>query len=195
MKRIAALLLTALLTGCAYTYPVVDAGDGVYYAESPPDYTWVDVGWRYYDPFMSPWWYASYYDPYYLWRHDRYRYPYPVQVPYRPPPVVRSGRPAPTVPLVYRDHLAMMRDDWYREYGAQASADKAQRLSAGQMKPRGFGATSKPGHRPAHSSRIRASSVTRPSRSMRASTPRAPRSAGHRPVIRASSPQRSRHDN
>lgn len=195
MKRIAALLLAALLAGCAYTYPVVDAGDGIYYAESPPDYTWVDVGWGYYDPFMYPWWYTSYYYPYYPWHHDRHRHPYPAQVPYRQPSVVRSERPVPSIPLVYRDHPTMMREDLRRYYGAQGATGKAQRLSHGQMKPRGFGAPAKPGYRAANSPRTRASSVALPARSMRAPAPRVPRSAGHRPAVRSSPPPRSRHDN
>ena len=44
-KQVLAILAGALLAGCAsLNYPLEDAGDGVYYAESPPDYVYVNTG-------------------------------------------------------------------------------------------------------------------------------------------------------
>ena len=64
IKRIPAVLILSLLTACS-TYEVKDAGDGVYYAESPPEYSYVyssgyGFGWPYwygptYYPFYGPW--------------------------------------------------------------------------------------------------------------------------------------------
>lgn len=65
MKRIPAILILSLLTACS-TYEVKDAGDGVYYAESPPEYRYVySSGWpfwhsAYYYPVYSSCWYAPY---------------------------------------------------------------------------------------------------------------------------------------
>lgn len=71
-NRIPAVLVFIFLTACS-TYEVKDAGDGVYYAESPPEYTYVDgyvfgrSFWHssyYYSPFWSSCWhtpYAGYY--------------------------------------------------------------------------------------------------------------------------------------
>ena len=195
MKRIAALILTALLAGCAYTYPVTNAGDGVYYAESPPDYIWVGTASGYYDPFMYRYWYTSFYHPYDPWLYDRLRHPYPVQVPYRAPSVVRPGRQLPSVPLVYRDHPTMMRQDLRGYYQAQASNGKAQRLSRDSTKPHGFGSPAKPASRASYSPKNQGPSVAGPARTMRSPAPRAPRSASPRPTVRSSPPPRSRHDN
>lgn len=67
MKRFFALLLLALLTGCAgYSYPVQDGGDGVYYASSPPNVTYVNV------PYSPAYLYAMPYGVHY----SPYFYPY-----------------------------------------------------------------------------------------------------------------------
>lgn len=72
----------AFLAGCS-TYEIKDAGDGVYYAESPPVYTYVDsYGWPFW---YSNFYYTSYrpcrYSPYmtnYCHWGGRYGYHYPV---------------------------------------------------------------------------------------------------------------------
>ena len=191
MKRIAALILASLLAGCAYTYPVTDAGEGVYYAESPPDYTWVGTGAWYYDPFMYRYWYSSLYHPYDPWYYDRLRHPHPVQVPYRAPSVVGPERPALSVPLVYRDHPTMMRDDLRVLYGTQAYGGKAQTASPVAGKSHGFGAMAKPAPRASYAPKTYRSSTAGPARAMNAPQPR---SAGHRPAMRSSRPSRSRPD-
>lgn len=79
MKRITAMLAGLLLAACSgYPYAVRDGGDGVYYAESPPVYTYVDgyFGFPYYGPYAWSWyyplWYAPLTGPHYSW----YRPPY-----------------------------------------------------------------------------------------------------------------------
>lgn len=60
MIKLFCLLVLALLSGCAsYSYPVQDAGDGVYYAAAPPDYTYVYV------PYSPAYFYAMPYSMYY----------------------------------------------------------------------------------------------------------------------------------
>ena len=74
MKRYALIFVLALLSGCAgYSYPVKDGGDGVYYAESPPVYTYVGgyYGFSYYGPYSGYWyhpiWYSPVMGPHYSW--------------------------------------------------------------------------------------------------------------------------------
>lgn len=106
MKPIVAMLTCLLLAACSgYPYAVRDGGDGVYYAESPPVYTYVDgyFGFPYYGPYAWSWyyplWYAplagphySWYRPPYYWGHpfhgvgDRYAY-----VPVKRKPPVQAG--------------------------------------------------------------------------------------------------------
>lgn len=84
MRKIAATFILIFLAACS-TYQVRDAGDGVYYAESPPEYSYVyshGYGWpswysSYYYPFYSSCWYAPYISPYCGWRSTPYfRYSY-----------------------------------------------------------------------------------------------------------------------
>ena len=101
MKRLLGLLSLALLTACAgYSYPVQDGGDGVYYAASPPNVTYVKVPysparfyampyWTYYSPYFYPHYFsiatAPSIEPYYrssnYWARNR---------PYYLPPSSRS---------------------------------------------------------------------------------------------------------
>ena len=74
MKRAALIVVLALLSGCAsYSYPIKDGGDGVYYAESPPVYTYVGgyYGFSYYGPYSGYWyhpiWYSPVMGPHYSW--------------------------------------------------------------------------------------------------------------------------------
>lgn len=74
MKRVALIIVLALLSGCAsYSYPIKDGGDGVYYAESPPVYTYVGgyYGFSYYGPYSGYWyhpiWYSPVMGPHYSW--------------------------------------------------------------------------------------------------------------------------------
>jgi hypothetical protein len=84
MKRYMTILLSLVLCACAgYPYPVQDAGDGVYYAASPPDYQYVS-GYGSYNYFYTPYYYPYYFSlwssplieaHYYGWRGPM-RYPY-----------------------------------------------------------------------------------------------------------------------
>jgi hypothetical protein len=135
MKPIVAMLAGLLLAACSgYPYAVRDGGDGVYYADSPPVYTYVDgyFGFPYYGPYAWSWyyplWYAplagphySWYRPPYYWCHpfdgvgDRYAY-----VPVKRKPPVQSGVlpdtpvSAPLPPPNLRD--ATVRPVKYRRY-------------------------------------------------------------------------------
>lgn len=67
-----------LITGCASQFiPVKDGGEGVYYAESPPQHIYVhSYGWPYYYgfygyPYYYPWWLNAY------GRYDHWCYTYP----------------------------------------------------------------------------------------------------------------------
>ena len=79
MKGIPALLIITLLTACA-NYQVKDAGDGVYYAESPPEYTYVNAygfGWTnwygsFYSPFHTTCWHTGYVSRYCHWQGSPY---------------------------------------------------------------------------------------------------------------------------
>lgn len=74
MKVLTAIFLLALLSGCAaYNYPVQHGGDGVYYASSPPSYTYVDSygGFSYYSPYFYPYYFSVWYSP---WNSPWYGY-------------------------------------------------------------------------------------------------------------------------
>jgi hypothetical protein len=84
MRTIALTFILTFLTACS-TYQIKDAGEGVYYAESPPEYSYVyghGYGWpswygSYYYPFYSSCGYAPYISPYCGWRSTPYfRYSY-----------------------------------------------------------------------------------------------------------------------
>ncbi len=95
------LILSALaLAACSgYPYAVKDGGDGVYYAESPPTYTYVNgfFGFPYHGPYSWAWyypvWYSPLYGPHYSWYRPYYHWsdPFPVYsgryTAYHPPPV------------------------------------------------------------------------------------------------------------
>jgi len=74
MRAVIAVILLALLSGCAsYNYPVQDGGDGVYYASSPANYTYVDTygGFSYYSPYFYPYYFSVWNSP---WYNPRYGY-------------------------------------------------------------------------------------------------------------------------
>lgn len=83
MKNFSFTILLVLLSACtSYSYPVQDAGDGVYYAASPPNITYVN-GYSnfnyYYSPYFYPYYFSVWHSPlidqhYYGW-HTPY-YPY-----------------------------------------------------------------------------------------------------------------------
>lgn len=97
MKRFLTILLSLGLSACAgYPYPVQDAGDGVYYAASPPDYQYVSgYGYGSYNYFYTPYYYPYYFSlwssplieaHYYGWRGPML-YPYWPSYRYYPAPV------------------------------------------------------------------------------------------------------------
>ena len=68
-KQMLAALGALFLAGCAsWNYPMEDAGEGIYYAESPPDYVYVGTG-------LS-------YGPWYPWIGPPYLYPMTFHSPY-----------------------------------------------------------------------------------------------------------------
>ena len=79
MNRVFTIFLLLFLAGCA-TYDVKDAGDGVYYAESPPVYTYVDAWPMWYGGFYYPsyasCWYAPYVSRYCAWHRPHYHHRY-----------------------------------------------------------------------------------------------------------------------
>jgi hypothetical protein len=78
-KHLLSMLGALLLAGCAtWNQPLEEAGDGVYYAESPPDYVYVGSGlsysWAYPwigPPYLYP---MTFYSPY-LYFGSRWHYP------------------------------------------------------------------------------------------------------------------------
>lgn len=64
MKRLLVTFLFLSLGACS-SYSVRDAGDGVYYAESPPSYVYVDgwVGFGYAGPYAWSWYHPVWYSP------------------------------------------------------------------------------------------------------------------------------------
>lgn len=98
MRVMFAIMLVALLSGCAgYSYPVQDGGNGVYFAQSPPQYTYVNTrpygpyyfnpvpSWLYYSPYQYPNYFAVWSSPLI---YDHYR-------GYGPPRYARSLYPEP----------------------------------------------------------------------------------------------------
>ena len=64
MIKLLGFLVAALLSACAsYPYPVQDAGDGVYYAASPPNYTYIYVPYSPAYLYAMP--YSMHYSPYF----------------------------------------------------------------------------------------------------------------------------------
>lgn len=98
MKPLLTILSCLLISACAtYSYPVKDGGDGVYYAESPPIYTYVDgyFGFPYYGPYSWTWYHPVWYSPYWSNHYSWYR-PYQVcGLPYYVPSATFAGQPTP----------------------------------------------------------------------------------------------------
>lgn len=102
-KTVIMLLAGCLLGACAsQPFPMKDGGDGIFYAESPPDYIFVrSYGWPYYYgfnryPYYYPWWlYTSHH------RYDNLCMIYPGRcTPWRYPTMAYTGRwPAVGLPL------------------------------------------------------------------------------------------------
>ena len=98
MKLMLPILLCLLVSACTgYNYPVKDGGDGVYYAESPPIYTYVDgyFGFPYYGPYLWTWYHPVWYSPYWSNHYSWYR-PYQIcGLPYYVPSATFAGHAAP----------------------------------------------------------------------------------------------------
>lgn len=123
-KPIVAILSSLLLAACSgYPYAVRDGGDGVYYAESPPVYTYVDgyFGFPYYGPYDWSWyyplWYAPLTGPHYSWYRPPYYWSQPFygvgdRYAYFPPKrtaPVRTGS-LPDEPSIVTLPMASLRD-------------------------------------------------------------------------------------
>ena len=98
MKPILSMLFCLFVSACSgYSYPVKDGGDGVYYAESPPIYTYVDgyFGFPYYGPYSWTWYHPVWYSPYWSNHYSWYR-PYQVcGLPYYLPTASFAGSAEP----------------------------------------------------------------------------------------------------
>ena len=119
MKRFMTILLSLGLCACAgYPYPVQDAGDGVYYAASPPDYQYVSgygYGNYFYTPYYYPYYFSLWSSPlieahYYGWRGPM-PYPYwPTHRHYPMPVAYSAGDPRPAgLEDLYRTYTPPLR--------------------------------------------------------------------------------------
>ena len=98
MKRAVYILILFLLSSCtSYNYVVKDGGDGVYYAESPPVYTYVDgyFGFPYFGPYSGYWYNPIWYSPL-LGHHYSWYRPYQAcGMPYYFPSHAFAGQQGP----------------------------------------------------------------------------------------------------
>ena len=97
MKLICTILVSTLLTACSYSYPIKEGGDGVYYAESPPVYTYVDgfFGFPYYGPYSWTWYHPVWYSPLYSHHYSWFRRTPYYGVPYYMPSYAYTGSHEP----------------------------------------------------------------------------------------------------
>lgn len=192
IKPLIALLGALLLAGCAtWNYPVEDAGEGVYYADSPPDYVYVDYGFSWGS--MYPWigppylypmtFYSPYYYPGSLWYRQPFgMYGYWSMNHYgwhRPPPLTPYRPPTHGPAQENRGVVTPVRP---RPVTGGYAADYPPQLHVKSYAPRGVEPDFTPSTRPPTRSsamapvrRMSASPVSRPVRSMRAAP--APRPA------------------
>lgn len=181
MKRLPSILMCILATAIAgCSYPIKDAGDGVYYASSPPIYTYVDgyFGFPYYGPYSWSWyhpiWYAPIYCDHYSWYRPRYHWGGPFDGPATG--VARNNRPSRSSRLGYGDSdspkqirpiLPVDLRQATIEPGSYRHASKNQAFRTTAQKSRSAAKSSKP----AYSRSNRASTAYRPSTPSRSSTP------------------------
>lgn len=181
MKRLASILLcilAAAIAGCSY--PIKDAGDGVYYASSPPIYTYVDgyFGFPYYGPYSWSWyhptWYAPIYCDHYSWYRPRYHWGGPFDGPATG--VVRNNTPSKSTGFTYGDIgspkqirpiLPVDLRQATIEPGLSMYGSKNQAYRTPAQKSRSAAKSSKP----AYSTSSRASAAFRPSTPSRSANP------------------------
>ncbi|MEE4218733.1 MAG: hypothetical protein V2I48_14050 [Xanthomonadales bacterium] len=188
MKRLPSILmsiLAAAIAGCSY--PIKDAGDGVYYASSPPIYTYVDgyFGFPYYGPYSWSWyhptWYAPIYCDHYSWYRPRYHWGGPFDGPatgvartYTPSQVTRFTHGDLDSPRQIRPILPVDLRQATIEPGSYRSGSKNQAFRTPAQKSRAAARSSKPAY--SRSSRAspayRASTPSRSPTPVRSSTPR-----------------------
>ena len=181
MKGMPTILVSILLiTTAACSYPVKDGGDGVYYAESPPIYTYVDgyFGFPYYGPYSWVWYHPVWYSPYncnhYSWYRSRNHWNEPFDGPAAG--VAYNKSPRPNNRHVYnsrqkskefRTILPVEVGQMTISSGTRSSSSKAQAYRSASAKSRMASKSSKP----AYSSSSRSSATPRPSTTARSSTP------------------------
>lgn len=171
-----AALVAALCSACAL--PVRDAGDGVYYAESPPDYVYADYGpfsWSFYS-WMGPMYpyppYSSWYTQGSRWFHPPYGIPdwwavssYDWHAP-RVYPAVSSATRGPA----HAGDGKLRGVPPQARYATAAPSSPSAKQGKVRTQP-AFGAAPKPGPRSAPSSRSMGAAPPPRSRPARASRP------------------------
>ncbi len=170
-----AAIVAALCSACAL--PVRDAGDGVYYAESPPDYVYADYGpfsWSFYS-WMGPMYpyppYASWYTYGSRWFHPPYgvRDWWAVSAWDWHAPRVYPAVPSSARGPVYADNRKLRGVPPQARY---ANADPTSPAAKqGKVRPQPAIGAPKPGLRPAPSSRSMGAAPAPRSRPARASRP------------------------
>lgn len=188
MKRLYTILLSILLAASvACSYPIKDAGDGVYYASSPPIYTYVDgyFGFPYYGPYSWAWYHPVWYSPYncnhYSWYRSRNRWSEPFDGPAGG--VAYNTAPRPDKLHVYnsrqktKEFRAILPVDVGQmtiSSGARSSSSKAQVYRSARAKSRTASKSSKSAYSRSSSSSTayRPSTPSRSSTPVRSSTPR-----------------------
>lgn len=181
MKRLPTILVSVLLAASvACSYPIKDAGDGVYYASSPPIYTYVNgyFGFPYYGPYSWAWYHPVWYSPYncnhYSWYRSRNRWSEPFDGPagvvaYKKDPVpdkryaYGSRKKSTKTRVILPVDVQQM--TFISETGSTRSKSQAYRSAS--AKSRAASKSSKS----AYSSSSRTSAVSRPSTPSRSSSP------------------------
>jgi len=195
MKPLFTVLCALLLAGCAtWNYPVEEAEEGVYYADSPPDYVYLDYGlsWGSMYPWIGPpYLYPMTFHSPYLYLGNRWYHPpfgtfdywamepygwrrHAPLTPYRPPNYGVSSEPRGVVTPAYRKSAT---DGYAKAYPPQL---RVKSNAPGRPEP-AFKPAARPPVRAATAAPVRrmsAPAVDRPARSMRPMrTPRMERPA------------------
>lgn len=188
MKRLYTILLSILLAAtAACSYPIKDGGDGVYYAESPPIYTYVDgyFGFPYYGPYSWVWYHPVWYSPYncnhYSWYRPRNHWSEPFDGPAGGVAYNKASRPDKR--HVYnsrkksKEYKAILPVDVRQmtiSSGTRSSSSKSHSYRSAKAKSRKTSKSSKPAYSRSSSSSAahRSSPSSRSSTPVRSSTPR-----------------------
>lgn len=199
MKRwFTVFVLAGIVSGCmTYPYEVKDGGDGVYYAESAPVYTYVNMpfGFPYYGPYAWSWYYPVWHPPYAGSHYSWYR-------PYHPWSHPFSGVDSRIV------QNRMPRGDWpYERRARRSPSEPAPSLSPldlrmGAIEPRVSQKRRYPSHYPSAIMKQRMAAkgyrTTKPAHRVSGQSPRVyssapkPSSGAYRSAPKSSPPPRMR---